>query len=165
LVWFARRAFIVTLLLALLLLQGAVEVSPLFTNDLAGFIKVVAILYGTVMLPLAALVIYFLKRGPDSAISELRHEMNGLGGRVNVVEQAIARQSEQTAATQRMIGEASRDMMQAIVASGDAQLRAVHAVELQVERLKGQSDFGECITQFSKSIERLIERIPPTRDE
>jgi hypothetical protein len=153
------------LLLALLLLQAAAEASPLFTNDLAGFIKVVAILYGTVMLPLAALVIYFLKRGPESAISELRHEMNGLGGRVNVVEQAIARQSEQTAATQRMIGEASRDMMQAIVASGDAQLRAVHAVELQVERLKGQSDFGECITQFSKSIERLIERIPAARDE
>jgi hypothetical protein len=41
----------------------------------------------------------------------------------------------------------------------------VHAVELQVERLKGQSDFGECITQFSKSIERLIERIPARRDE
>jgi hypothetical protein len=152
-------------LLASLILQGpAAPPTPLFTNDLVGFIKAIAILEGTIMLPLAGLVIYFLKRGPDSAISDLRHEMNGLGTRVNVVEQAIARQSEQTAATQRMIGEASRDMMQAIVASGDAQLRAVHAVELQVERLKGQSDFGECLTQFSKSIERLIERIPGRAD-
>jgi hypothetical protein len=66
-------------LLAALVLQGSAPTSPLFTNDLIGFIKVVAILYGTVMLPLAALVIYFLKRGPDSAISEIRHEMNGLG--------------------------------------------------------------------------------------
>jgi hypothetical protein len=151
-------------LLAALVLQGSAPTSPLFTNDLIGFIKVVAILYGTVMLPLAALVIYFLKRGPDSAISEIRHEMNGLGSRVTATELAIARQGEQTAATQRMIGEASRDMMQAIVASGDAQLRAVHAVELQVERLKGQSDFAECISQFSKSIEHLIERIPNGRD-
>ena len=42
--------------------------------------------------------------------------------------------------------------------------RAVHALELQVERLKAQSDFGECLTQFSKSIERLIERIPTRAD-
>lgn len=151
-------------LLAILLAQGASpSAEPLFSNDLVGFIKIIAVLAGTIMLPLAALVIYFLKRGPDKDIADLRHEMNGLGGRVNLMEQAIARQSEQTAATQRMIGEASRDTMQAITASGDAQLRAVHHVELQVERLKGQSDFGECLTQFSKSIERLVDRIPSTR--
>jgi hypothetical protein len=142
------------------ILQGASEVAtPLFTNDLVGFIKAIVILEGTIMLPLAGLVIYFLKRGPDGAIAELRHEMNGLGARVNVVEQAIARQSEQAAATQRMIGEASRDTMQAITSSGDAQLRAVHAVELQVERLKGQADFAECLSQFSTSIERLVNRL------
>jgi hypothetical protein len=94
------------------ILQGASDVTtPLFTNDLVGFIK------------------------------------------------AIARQSEQAAATQRMIGEASRDTMQAITSSGDAQLRAVHAVELQVERLKGQADFAECLSQFSTSIERLVNRL------
>jgi hypothetical protein len=43
-------------------------------------------------------------------------------------------------------------------------LRAVHALELQVERLKAQSDFGECLNTFSKSIERLVDRISERAD-
>jgi vacuolar-type H+-ATPase subunit I/STV1 len=138
--------------------------TPLFTADLSGFIKLLAVLVSVVLIPAATLIVVFLKRTDTVRIQKQEDALNGLGERVNKVEVMNTRLQEQYNTLQNQIAGSQRDILEAIRASADVQLRAVHSVELQVERLKAQSDFGECLTQFSKSIERLIERIPGRAD-
>jgi len=136
---------------------------PLFTDDLMGFVKIVSLIVGTVLIPLAALIVYFLKRSDTSEVAALRTEINGLGARVNSIEQQHARLTEQVATIQRQIAESQRDVMQAITASGEAQLRAVHSVEVQVARLEERNDLGACLQEFGRSIERLTKLVIQTR--
>lgn len=137
---------------------------PLFTSDLVGLIKFLAILVSVVLVPAATLIVVFLKRTDTARSQKQEDALNGLGERVNRVETVNTRLQEQYATLQSQIAGSQRDILEAIRSSADAQIRAVHAIELQVERLKAQSDFGECLAQFSKSIERLIERIPTRAD-
>jgi hypothetical protein len=138
--------------------------TPLFTADMMGLIKVLAVLVSVVLIPGATLIVVFLKRTDIARFQKQEDAVNGLGDRVNRVEIANARLQEQYSTLQTQIAGSQRDILEAIRSSSLAQLTAVHAIELQVERLKTQNDFGECLTQFSKSIERLIERIPTRGD-
>jgi hypothetical protein len=138
--------------------------TPLFTSDLTGLVKFLAILVSVVLIPAATLIVVFLKR-TDSARSQKQEDaLNGLGERVNRVENVNTRLQEQYATLQSQIAGTQRDILEAIRSTAGAQILAVHAIELQVERLKAQNDFGECLAQFSKSIERLIDRIPVRAD-
>jgi vacuolar-type H+-ATPase subunit I/STV1 len=138
--------------------------TPLFTSDLTGLVKFLAILVSVVLIPASTLIVVFLKRTDTARSQKMEDSLNGLGERVNRVEIVNTRLQEQYATLQSQIAGTQRDILEAIRSSADAQLRAVHSIELQVERLKAQNDFGECLTQFSKSIERLIERIPGRAD-
>lgn len=131
------------------------QASPLFTNDLVGFTKIIGLLLTLVLLPLAALVVYFLKRGPDGAINDFKVSLNGLGERVNAVERENAKLGTAVSALQTSISESQRDIMEAIRASSEAQIKAVHSVELQVARLQERNDLGDALVTFSKSIEKL----------
>jgi hypothetical protein len=137
---------------------------PLFTDDLTGLFKFLGILVSVVLVPAATLIVVFLKRTDTARSQKQEDALNGLGERVNRVEIVNTRLQEQYATIQTQIAGSQRDILEAIRASSLAQITAVHAIELQVERLKTQNDFGECIAQFSKSIERLIERIPTRGD-
>lgn len=128
---------------------------PLFSNDIAGFSKIVGLLLTLVLLPLAALVVYFLKRGPDIAIGEFKVSLNGLGERVNSVERENARLSVAVASLQGQIAESQRDIMEAIRSSSEAQIKAVHSVDVQVARLQERNDLGDALAKFSLSIEKL----------
>jgi vacuolar-type H+-ATPase subunit I/STV1 len=138
--------------------------TPLFTSDLVGLVKFLAILVSVVLIPAATLIIVWLKRTDTAQIQKQEDSLNGLGERVNRVETANTRLQEQYSTLQSQIAGSQRDILDAIRASADIQLRAVHALELQVERLKAQSDFGECLNTFSKSIERLVDRISERAD-
>jgi vacuolar-type H+-ATPase subunit I/STV1 len=138
--------------------------TPLFTSDLVGLVKFLAILVSVVLIPAATLIIVWLKRTDTAQIQKQEDSLNGLGERVNKVETANTRLQEQYSTLQSQIAGSQRDILDAIRASADIQLRAVHALELQVERLKAQSDFGECLNTFSKSIERLVDRISERAD-
>jgi vacuolar-type H+-ATPase subunit I/STV1 len=138
--------------------------TPLFTSDLVGLVKFLAILVSVVLVPAATLIIVWLKRTDTAQIQKQEDSLNGLGERVNKVETANTRLQEQYSTLQSQIAGSQRDILDAIRASADIQLRAVHALELQVERLKAQSDFGECLNTFSKSIERLVDRISERAD-
>lgn len=128
---------------------------PLLTNDLAGFIKIIAIIVGIVLLPVGALVVYFLKSGAQQKIDALTSELNGFGDRVNAREVAHAHLDERVTGIYSSIAGSQRDILDAIRASGDAQMRAVHLVEIQVARLQERNDLGEAVAAFGKSIERL----------
>jgi hypothetical protein len=138
--------------------------TPLFTSDLVGLVKFLAILVSVVLIPAATLIVVFLKRTDTARSQKMEDSLNGLGERVNRVEIVNTRLQEQYSTLQAQIAGSQRDILEAIRSSSLAQISAVHAIELQVERLKAQADFGECLTQFSKSIERLIERIPTRGD-
>lgn len=139
-------------------------VAPLFTNDLVGLIKVLAIIAFTVLLPVAALVVYFLKRGPDDAIRGLRADLNGLGGKITLLEASDVRISDEVNHMRETIGEAQRELMAAIRSSHDAQITAVHAVELQVARVQERTDIGESLSRFGAAVERLVEVIAKRAD-
>jgi vacuolar-type H+-ATPase subunit I/STV1 len=138
--------------------------TPLFTADLTGLIKLLAVLVSVVLIPAATLIVVFLKRTDTARIQKQEDALNGLGERVNKVENTNTRLQEQYSTLQSQIAGTQRDILEAIRSTATAQIMAVHAIELQVERLKAQSDIGECLTQFSNSIERLIERIPVRGD-
>lgn len=138
--------------------------TPLFTADLVGLVKFLAILVSVVLIPAATLIVVFLKRTDNARAQKMEDSLNGLGERVNRVEIVNTRLQEQYSTLQSQIAGTQRDILEAIRSSASAQINAVHAIELQVERLKAQADIGECLTQFSKSIEKLIERIPSRAD-
>lgn len=139
-------------------LQSA-QNSPLFTNDLAGFLKIVMVLLISVLLPLMGLVVYFLKRGPDMALVQFRSDLNGLGTKVNDMQMEQARLKEQLAAVYGTITGSQQQIMEAIRASGEAQIRAVHLVELEVARLQERGNLGDCLATFGASIEKLASAI------
>lgn len=138
---------------------------PLFTNDLVGLIKILAIICFTVLLPVAALVVYFLKRGADGAIRELkdgdiatmRTDMNGLGQRLKQMEVEQGRTGEQIAALTRAITSERETVLSAISRASETQMRAVHDVEVQVARLEERGSIGVALEKFSGAIERLVE--------
>lgn len=135
---------------------------PLFTNDIVGIVKILVILYGSVMLPLAALVVYFLKRGPDAAVAQLRTDFNGLGGTVSQLKAELSATNERVNMVYSQIAESQRDIMTAIQASSEAQIRATHLVELEVARLQERNNLGDSLRAFGTSIERLIDVVVAT---
>lgn len=145
------------------LLQVATSKDPLFTNDIIGFVKILSVLFVSILLPLAALVVYFLKRGPDMQLAALRTDMNGLGGRVGAVETGLATTNERVNGVYSAIAESQRDIMGAITASGKAQTDATHELALEVARLQERSDIGhniaEGMVKFGASIDRLAEAV------
>lgn len=132
---------------------------PLFTNDPVGFIKIVSLLVGTVLLPLAGLVVYFLKRGDTSQLVQFEKDMNGLGSRVKAVEIEQGKIAEQIAAMQRSVTADHEVVLQAINAASERQMRATHGVEVQVARLEERNSIGEAIDKFAGAIERLVELV------
>lgn len=128
---------------------------PLFTNDLVGFIKILSVIVFVVLTPLAALVVYFLKRGPDSVLSQFKTDLNGYGSRLGAAEQKLSAVEERVVMIYETIASSQRDIMAAIAASGQAQIKATHEVEIQVARLQERSNLGDCMATFGASIERL----------
>lgn len=145
------------------MLQATGSIEPLFTNDMTGLLKILSVLFVSILLPLAALVVYFLKRGPDMQLSALRTDMNGLGGRVGMVETGLATTNERVNGVYSAIAESQRDIMSAITASGKAQTDATHELAVEVARLQERSDIGhnlsEGLTKFGASIDRLAEAV------
>lgn len=150
-------------------------VTPLFPNDLTGFIKIVAIMLTTVLLPLAGLVVYFLQRGDKIEKVRLEEQMNGLGKRLNEDESDQQRTQENLRHLNTLIAESNRDIMQAIRLSAEEQIRAVREVErmttnglkdveIKAARLEERNDLGECLSAFGKSIDGLVQSITE-RDE
>lgn len=135
------------------------NVVPLFANDLIGLIKILAIIAFTVLLPLAGLVVYFLKRGPDAAIATLQTAVDGLGNRVNDVEKDNERLDEKIAGIGEQLRASQTELMTAIRSSGEMQLKAVHAVEMSVARLEERSDLGEALKGFGRSIALAMETL------
>lgn len=139
--------------------------NPLFSNDLVGLIKFLSIMVGVVLLPLGGLVVYFLKRGDSQDRTKMQAELNGFGERLNKDEQALTRLSEGLMHLNTLISGAQRDTMTAIQASAEAQIRAVHVVDVQVARLQERNDLGECLAEFGKSIEQLAISINERRNQ
>jgi hypothetical protein len=94
------------------------------------------VLVSVVLIPGATLIVVFLKRTDIARFQKQEDALNGLGERVNRVEIANARLQEQYSTLQTQIAGSQRDILEAIRSSSLAQLTAVHAIELQVERLK-----------------------------
>lgn len=140
--------------------------SPLFTDDVVGFAKIVSLLVGVVLLPTAGLVVYFLKSGTHAEVitvrgevAALRIDLNGVGGRMNATEGELAAMHERVNSIYSAIAESQRDIMSAITASGRAQTDATHHVELAVARLEERNNLAEGLAGFGASIERLATAI------
>ena len=133
--------------------------SPMFSNDLSGLVKVLALLTTVVLLPVASLVVYFLKRSDSSKLLQFETDMNGLGSRVKAVEMEQGKLGEQMAAMQRAATADHEVVLQAINRASEVQMRAVHGVELSVARLDERNNIGDALTTFAKSIERLVEMV------
>lgn len=151
--------------------------SPLFSNDLAGFVKACVMIGG----PIFTGVFLFLKLGNSEKIAQVKREteratelvkgdVNGLGTRVDNLVVEMTRIRSDVDRINGAIVDSQRDIMAAIAASSEAQLRAVHAADLQtaerfsslrvdVGRLQERNDLGQCLVEFGKSIERLIEKM------
>lgn len=145
----------------LCLLQAGAQTAPppLFTNDMTGFAKILSLLVVVVLLPIASLVVYFLKRGPDAAIKEVKSDLNQVGTKVNAMESRLAATDERVSGLYAQIAGSQSDIMRAIQASSEAQIRAVHIVEIEVARLQERSNFGDCLATFGASIERLANAV------
>ncbi|HTJ62144.1 MAG TPA: hypothetical protein VL333_13215 [Candidatus Saccharimonadales bacterium] len=132
---------------------------PLFTNDPVGFIKIVSLLVGTVLLPLAGLVVYFLKRGDASALNAFEKDLNGLGSRVKAVEIEQGKLAEQMVSISRAMSADHEAVLGAIQRASEQQMRATHEVEVQVARLDERNNIGDALAKFATSIERLVELV------
>lgn len=147
-------------------LQVAATVAPpLFTNDLNGFTKILGLLVGVVLLPVAALVVYFLKRGPDAALAAFRSDLNGLGTKVNGMDAELGKTNERVNMLAGNIANSQRDIMEAIRASSEAQIRAVHLVEVEVARLQERNNLGDCLVTFGNSIRELATSVSKSRGD
>lgn len=140
-----------------------VQQAPI-SSELAFFVKLLSLLVVVILLPVAALVVYFLKRGPDMALKEFRVDLNGLGGRMNSLEGKQAATDEKVSMIHSAIATSQGDIMRAIEASGQAQIRAVHLVEIEVARLQERSNLGDCLASFGASIERLANAVASKRE-
>jgi uncharacterized protein YoxC len=132
-------------------------VEPLFSNDLAGFVKAALMIAG----PIFAGVLLYLKIGSREKISATRrdfekadedlkesiteakriaeratdlvkNDINGLGSRVDNLVTEMTRIRTDVDAVKKSITESQRDIMTAIAASSEAQLRAVHDSNLSI---------------------------------
>src|SRR5262249_20924068 len=68
--------------------------TPLFTSDLTGLVKFLAILVSVVLVPAATLIVVFLKRTDTARSQKMEDALNGLGERVNRVEKDNTRLQE-----------------------------------------------------------------------
>lgn len=146
------------------------QTAPLFSNDLVGFIKIIAIIVGTVSIPIGSVIIVFLKKAENdrvaqietsllAKVAQLKSDLDGVGGRVGQNEKEVAEVRVEVRALTSQIAESQRDILTALQASSEAQLRASSDIKVDVARLQERNDLGRCVSEFGKSIERLVEKL------
>lgn len=132
---------------------------PLITNDPAGLLKLVlAIVLGTG--PIYGLVIAFLRKGPNDAITQLRSDLNGYGERLNSIKLDCAADQQEIGQLVVRMARSEQDRealhenvarIETRVAMNDkrieenqrAILDAAHKIELQVASLAAKADVGK----------------------
>lgn len=120
----------------------ATTTAPLFTADMSGFIKILALLATVVLLPCAALIVGFLKSGATRQVDALKQsielqvntlrtgmeaqvailskELNGYGGRLNSDEANLRLVADSVAGIRTLMQESARDTSDAFRASAEA---------------------------------------------
>lgn len=138
-----------------MLLQSTQSIEPFFSNDPIGFIKVIAA-FIVGMSPIALVVVYFLKRGPDAAIAAVKSEhdkelaaikkdLNGMGEKVDRMDKDREKDREAVLALHRE------------VANNQTQLVSmVHGVAVTVARLEERGNVG---SDVKEAFERYGDRI------
>jgi hypothetical protein len=152
---------------------------PFFTNDLPGFLKIVAVYGSTVGIILAARV-KLAFNAHTKRVDQQETQLNGLGGRLTEAEtaqttcttrvgeiaRAVAVQHAELAAVQRELGEhgsaiasfqrvqneQQRDIMDAITASGKAIAKEITDVRIEMARLDERGKFGEAISELAHAM-------------
>lgn len=158
--------------------------TPLFTNDLVGFIKFVIIM----VVPIFGFTLYWLRRGPDDKIKDLGRDLTQLGAKVDEHDKESSKNStrcdERIGALEgRMIrSETDReqlrdrvskneaniqgihalitsnnsDITNLIVTSSERQMAAVHKLEVQIATLQERTNIGEHFERFGDAISDAI---------
>lgn len=155
----------------------------IFTDNLEGYVKL-AIAVITSSAAGVSLVGWWIKRGSDNKIGEIRSSINGLGGRVTEVEsecrmsaawrveygqQRIREEADRKELRERLvkleanmerftadIHEHHRELRDLLEKNAREQLEAVHRVELEMAELKGQNNVGDALKEMGRSIERAV---------
>lgn len=116
--------------------------TPLFSNDLGGFIKILSIILVTVLLPLGGLIVYFLKSGTtrqidalkagteqsltamkaaaDAQVAILTQQLNGYGGRLNTDEENLRLVVSSVSGIRQTVHESARETLDAFRTSAEA---------------------------------------------
>lgn len=153
---------------------------PLITNDAWGFLKLIAAL-AIGEAPVFGLVIAFLRKGPNDAVTAMRTDLNGYGERLNRVE--VERAADQQEVGQLVVrmaqSEADRHGIrndvtrvetrvgtneQRIEQNQRALLDAAHKIELQVAALAAKADVGKELRDGLERIADLMEKRDARRD-
>lgn len=130
---------------------------PFFTNDPAGFVRLIfAFVLG--MSPVFGLVVWFLRRGPDQEIGQLKTDLTALGKKVDDQGKDMERDRERALALQREITENQRELVDMLSASGRAIQAEIRTVDVRMARIEERSDIAECFENFGTKLENAIIR-------
>lgn len=164
---------------------------PFFSNDLQGFLKFVGSSL-IVLGPVYGLVIWWLRRGPDKDIADLRRDLEGLGKRTTDMEheherfgtttsshgerlaqseqerkefrERITRQEAAVEEMKRTMTEYQNELTNLIVTTSRQQMEATHKVEIEVAKLSERANLADSLSGLGKNIERAV-RIAVRRED
>lgn len=129
--------------------------TPLFSNDVQGYIKAVIFIVG----PIAGTVLWYLRKGPDGEIKDMKKDMEGFGRRLNADEAELAATNARVDALYTTMAGYQRDIMDGIKASSQEQLKAVHSLEIQIAVIQSQNSIAKTLSEIGdKIVEAVIHR-------
>ena len=139
-----------------------IAVDPFFTNDAAGYARIV-FTYIMATTPIFGIVVFFLRRGPDQAIAQMKTDLNALGAKVTEQGSDASGTRIEIATLHRENAENQRELVAMLTESGRAIQAEISEANVKLARLEERSDIADCFEKFGTRIENAVMRMASQR--